>query len=152
MSPGNRIALFGLAAAVLLAAAIITSTGGDEEKQSATASPEPTPAVAEEAQAQPRSTSTPRPKPTPEPALRVVVKGGEPVDGVQDLEVDKGDRVRFDVVSDVEEAVHIHGYDLEKPVAPGSPARFDFEASIDGILEVELENAGVEILSLRVNP
>jgi hypothetical protein len=150
VSAGNKLILFGLAIAVMIVAAIITSIGDDEEVPPTTASPEP--ALEGPVHPQPRTKSTPRPEPTPDPPLRVVVKGGEPVDGVQDLEVDKGDRVRFDVVSDVEEAVHVHGYDLEKPAAPGSPARFNFEASFDGILEVELENAGTEILSLRVNP
>lgn len=58
----------------------------------------------------------------------------------------------FNVVADAAGTIHAHGYDYEKDVGPGNPAKFEFKASIEGIFEVELENTGVEILTLRVNP
>jgi hypothetical protein len=33
--------------------------------------------------------------------------------------------------------VHLHGYDIEKEVAPGKPARFDFKATNEGAFEIE---------------
>jgi hypothetical protein len=60
--------------------------------------------------------------------------------------------VRFTVTSDVAEEVHVHGYDILKEVAPGAPARFRFEATFEGIFEVELERSGEPILELRVEP
>jgi hypothetical protein len=51
----------------------------------------------------------------------------------------------------VEEA-HLHGYDLSRDIGPGKVGRYCFKADIDGIFELELENAGVQIAELRVEP
>ena len=91
------------------------------------------------------------PAPDPRPPV-IEVEGGQPAEGVVDLEFEKGDEVSFSVVSDVKEAIHVHGYDLEEDVGPGSKATFDFVADIDGIFEVELENSAVPIAELRINP
>ncbi len=94
-----------------------------------------------------------RPAPSRGPSGPVVeVKGGQPVGGVQKLDVNEGGDVRFTVKSDVDEEVHVHGFDVSKPVGPGKPARFDFEAGFTGIFEVELENSAVPIIELQVNP
>jgi hypothetical protein len=82
----------------------------------------------------------------------VVIRDGEPVGGVAALEYSAGDEIRFEVVSDVADEVHVHGYDLMEDVAAGGTASFDFPAEIEGIFEVELEGRGVEIAELRVNP
>lgn len=82
----------------------------------------------------------------------IVVKGGEPVGGVQELEYSAGDEIRFRVRSDVADEVHVHGYDLMEDVAAGGTVSFDFSAEIEGIFEVELEELGEQIAELRVNP
>ena len=92
-----------------------------------------------------------RPEPRRE-VTSVVVKGGEPVGGVAELEYERGDRVRFDVKSDVAEEVHVHGYDAIEDVGPGKVARFDFPADIEGGFEVELEGAHTKIAELTVEP
>jgi hypothetical protein len=56
------------------------------------------------------------------------------------------------VRSDVADEVHLHGYDISRDVAPGKPAQFKFNASIEGIFEIELEHRAVEIATLTVNP
>ena len=91
----------------------------------------------------------------PEPKTEVttiVVKGGEPVGGVQELEYTRGDDVRFDVEADIAEEVHVHGYDVIEEVAPGEVARFDFPADIEGGFEVELEGSHTQIAELTVEP
>ena len=85
-------------------------------------------------------------------ALAINVADNEPVDGVRELTVRKGARVRFTVTSDKPEQVHVHAYDLIEDVGPTTQARLDFPADIEGIFDVELEHAGVPILSLTVNP
>lgn len=85
-------------------------------------------------------------------ALKIEVKGGEPVGGVQSLTVKKGDEVRFTVTSDKTQEIHTHGYDIHKDAGPGEPAVFDFKASIEGIFEAEVEDTGTQILKLTVNP
>jgi hypothetical protein len=56
------------------------------------------------------------------------------------------------VSSDTADEVHVHGYDLKKDVAAGGTVSFAFRADIDGIFEVELENSGIQLAQLRVDP
>lgn len=85
-------------------------------------------------------------------APTVVVRNGEPVGGVQELEFSAGERIRFSVESDVADEIHVHGYDLAQNVPAGGEVSFDFPADIEGIFEVELEGRGEQIAELRVNP
>ena len=82
----------------------------------------------------------------------IVIRDGEPVGGVRELEYDAGDQVRFRVESDVADEVHVHGYDLSEDVPAGGEVSFDFTAEIEGIFEVELEERVEQIAELRVNP
>ncbi len=82
----------------------------------------------------------------------IVVKGGQPVGGVEELSYNEGDRIRFKVKSDVSDEIHVHGYDLMKDVSAGGEVSFDFPAEIEGIFEVELEDRKEQIAELRVNP
>ena len=82
----------------------------------------------------------------------IVVRDGEPVGGVQELEYATGDQVRFDVRSDAAEEVHVHGYDLMQDTVPGNAITFDFPADIEGIFEVELEETHIQIAELTVEP
>jgi hypothetical protein len=89
-------------------------------------------------------------KPTPIPTI--VVEHGAPVGGVKELSYDSGERIRFRIESDVEEEIHVHGYDISKDVEAGGAVEFDFPATIEGIFEAELEAQGVQIAALTVNP
>ncbi len=82
----------------------------------------------------------------------IVIADGEPVGGVAELEFSAGDRIRFQVESDVEDEIHVHGYDLSEDVTAGGATSFDFPADIEGIFEVELEERAEPIAELRVNP
>lgn len=66
--------------------------------------------------------------------------------------MNQGENVRFTVKSDIEEEVHVHGFDLSEDVGPGQPARFNFKPGFTGIFEVELEHSAVQIVELQVNP
>jgi hypothetical protein len=46
--------------------------------------------------------------------------------------------------------VHVHGYDLATALTPGTPAELTFDATIPGVFEVELHEAGTVLLSLQV--
>ena len=82
----------------------------------------------------------------------IVVRNGEPVGGVAELEYSAGEEVKFKVRSDVADEVHVHGYDLSKDVEAGGAVSFSFPAELEGIFEVELEEAAEQIAELRVNP
>jgi len=82
----------------------------------------------------------------------IVVRNGEPVGGVQNVEFRAGEEVRFRVSSDEAEEIHVHGYDLAKNVPAGGMIEFAFPADLEGIYEVELEGQAVQILELQINP
>jgi hypothetical protein len=85
----------------------------------------------------------------------LTVNNGEPAGGEKTLTYNKGEQVQFDVRLDKpEEAVHVHGYEIEKP-AEHSPVSFSFPAKLDGVFEIELHKLdGTEapIAELHVNP
>lgn len=101
------------------------------------------------------TTTVAPPPPPPAPAaerVEIVVEGGRPQGGIARPTVAQGDRVVLVVRSDVTDEVHVHGYDLSKDVAAGGTARISFVADVPGRFEVELENAGVQLADLTVEP
>ncbi len=81
---------------------------------------------------------------------------GDPVGGVKTLTYNKGDQVQLQVnLAAPEDAVHVHGYEIEKPAAH-SPVDFSFPANLDGVFEVEVhklhESGDAQIAELHVNP
>lgn len=82
----------------------------------------------------------------------IVIRDGEPVGGVEELEYSAGDEVRFRVSSNRADEVHVHGYDVEQEIPAGGSATLSFPAEIEGIFEVELHESEAQIAELRVNP
>lgn len=82
----------------------------------------------------------------------VVVEGGEPKDGIEELTYSAGEPIRFRVESDVADEVHFHGYDVGKEIEAGGIVSFDVPATIPGIFEVELEEAKEQIAEVTVEP
>jgi hypothetical protein len=82
----------------------------------------------------------------------VVVRDAKPVGGVKDLTYNKGDTIDLTVRSDTADEVHFHGYDVHKDVAKGGSVRFRFPATIDGKFIVELEDHGVTLANVTVEP
>jgi hypothetical protein len=84
--------------------------------------------------------------------VRVDVVNGSPKGGIVRETVDKGNRVVLVVSSDTADEIHVHGYDISRDVAAGGIARIAFRATVPGRFEVELENRGVQIADLTVQP
>jgi hypothetical protein len=82
----------------------------------------------------------------------IVIRDGEPVGGVQELEYDAGEQVLFRVRSNVADEVHVHGYDVEKEIPAGSTVLLSFPADLEGIFEVELHESEQQIAELRIDP
>jgi heme/copper-type cytochrome/quinol oxidase subunit 2 len=145
MSRNGRILLIVAAAAVAIAAFVLLRPGDDDggEKQASTStstSTAETQTVTEKAPATPAT-------------HRIVVRDGQPVDGVQKITVSRGDTVRLIVSSpDTSAQVHVHGYDLRRDVAPDRPATFMFDAANEGAFEIELEETHTQIATLEVRP
>ena len=68
------------------------------------------------------------------------------------IEVKKGDTVRFRATSTNADHVHVHGYDKLKDIPAGKTVTMSFKADIEGIFEIELEDAKKQIGELRVEP
>jgi hypothetical protein len=84
--------------------------------------------------------------------VNYVIVGGAPEGGIARDSVARGRIVVINVISDVADEVHVHGYDLTAEVAPGAPATIRFTADASGRFEIELENSGVQIAELEVRP
>ncbi|MEM8902338.1 MAG: hypothetical protein AAGA17_01315 [Actinomycetota bacterium] len=82
-------------------------------------------------------------------ALDVV--GGEVAGGPERISVDLGSNVSVQVTADLEEEVHVHGYDLFGDVAPDQLAQIDFVADVPGVFEIELEGSGTLLAQLEVS-
>lgn len=143
------IAAAGIAVAVVLF--LVFRPGGDDD--SANPPPPQNPPTT------PTTVSTqPAPPPTtPKPSVAVVqipivVRGGKPVGGIKRVTVAKNRVVVLVVRSDVADEIHLHGYNVMRDVAPGSPARLRFRATIPGGFEAELEDAGLQIADITVKP
>jgi FtsP/CotA-like multicopper oxidase with cupredoxin domain len=133
---------------VLVIAFVVLSPGGDDE-------PTPTTGASTTAATAATPTSTaPAPPPAETPNLSsIVVRASKPVGGIKKIEVKKGSRVVIEVSSpDTSDEIHLHGYDLKRDLKAGDSVRFMFTAASDGIYEIELEGAGVQIGELVVEP
>jgi len=148
VSRNQRTGLLAAAAAVVIVAIVVTvaNGGGDDDDQSAQTTTTKT------ATENPHETLA-----TNQDFDRIRIRDGKPVGGVANIKVKKGDQVRIVVSSDARDDIHLHGYDIEKPVEPGQPAQFNFTANIEGIFEIEshvAEDAGRDPLmgQLTVEP
>jgi hypothetical protein len=56
------------------------------------------------------------------------------------------------VRTDSGEAVHLHGYNIEKEIVPGQPLRLPFTANIAGRFELELHPTDTLLAVLEVQP
>lgn len=90
---------------------------------------------------------------TPDGAARVEITyaGGAVRDGVGDWAVPLGSAVELVVGSDVADEVHVHGYDRRAYVTAGATATLRFVADVPGVVDVELEGAGVPLARLTVS-
>jgi ABC-type glycerol-3-phosphate transport system substrate-binding protein len=84
--------------------------------------------------------------------ITIDVVKGVPEGGIQRPTIDKGDKVVLVVRTDSGEAVHLHGYNIEKDVVPGKPVRLPFTANIAGRFEVELHPTDALLAVLEVKP
>jgi hypothetical protein len=82
--------------------------------------------------------------------IEVTVTGGQVSGDTGRVPVAAGEQVTLTITSDVADEVHVHGYDLTADLAPGQPAEVSFAATIPGVFEVELHEAGTVLLSLQV--
>ena len=114
MPRGQRIALVAIAAVIALGAVLVLRTG-DEEDDS--------PPAAETATTAPKS--GPRPKP---PLLTA--------DSGKTVRAKKGEVVRFRARSKSAEELHVHGYDVLRPLPAGRTVTVRFRVKLEGVYDI----------------
>lgn len=143
-----------LLVAAACAGAVSETTTSTTEAPATTEAPETTTTIRD---SEPETTTTmstvvtTTTAPETEGPLEIVIESGEVVGGSQTFQVELGTTAHFVVVSDVEDHVHVHGYDLFFDVAPGEGTEVMFIADVPGIFEVELEGSHMLLLELEVS-
>jgi len=148
------VMLFALAASALA----LAGCGGGSSQADATTETDTgtetaqatTPATATTETATTTETTTPSaPKPR---TITIVVESGRPRGGIARPTVAKGAKIVVIVRADAGEDVHLHGYDIEKPVTPGTPVRIPFTADLPGRFELELHHPDALLAVIEVKP
>jgi hypothetical protein len=83
--------------------------------------------------------------------IQVQIAGGQVSGDTGRVPVAAGTGVTLTITSDVADEVHLHGYDLEAELTPGTPAEITFDATLPGVFEVELHEAGTVLLTIQVS-
>lgn len=114
---------------------------------SATSPSAPSPAATEPS---PRAESSPAAGTPAGQRIEVTVAGGQVSGDTGRVPVAAGEQVTLVVTSDAADEIHVHGYDLTAALAPSRPAQLSFGATVPGVFEVELHEAGTVLLTLQV--
>jgi hypothetical protein len=86
-----------------------------------------------------------------EQRIEVTVADGRVGGDTGRVDVAAGTAITLVVTSDVSDQVHVHGYDIEKELTPGTPVTLQFQATVPGVFEVELHHAETVLLRLQVS-
>ena len=130
MPRGQRIALVAIAAVIAVVAVLVLRTGDDEEDDG------PAPA---------RTTTAAAPASKPKPPLLTANSG-------KTVRTKRGEVVRFRTRSRTDDEVHVHGYDILRPLPAGRTITVRFRARLEGVYEIELEGSHTPLGELEVTP
>jgi hypothetical protein len=139
-------------AAIAACAFALAGCGGDDNTEAVTTTETVATAPADTTTTTDTTTSTTTTPAAQTTVIPIRVVNGQPQGGIQRPKVDQGDKVVLVVRTDSGEAVHLHGYNIEKPVVPGKPVRLPFTASIAGRFEVELHPTDSLLAVIEVEP
>ena len=128
MPRGQRIALVAVAAVIAVVAVLVLRTGDEEDDSPA-----------------PVRTTTTAPAQKPKPPLLTANSG-------KTVRAKKGQVVRFRARSKTAEELHVHGYDVLRPLPAGRTITVRFRAKLEGVYEIELERSHTPAGELEVRP
>lgn len=133
---------------------VVTACGADEPAATTTTQADTTsttrPAPTTTVTDAPTTTSTIPATTTTLDPVDVVISNGE-VSGGGTFRFDLGDTVSITVVSDVDDEIHVHGYDLFFDVVAGVPLTIEFPADVPGVFEVEVHTGHSHIFDVEVS-
>jgi hypothetical protein len=83
-------------------------------------------------------------------AVDVAIAGGI-ASGPAVFSYDLGDTVDITVTSDVDDELHVHGYDLVFALTADVPITLDFVADVPGVFEVEIHTGHSHVFDIEVS-
>jgi len=98
--------------------------------------------------------TTDKPEKPKEPEIpQIEIQGGEPVGGVNEIEVTEGSELRVEITTDTADELHFHGFDVYLDIEPGKTnERMVETADIGGIHELESHTTGALLAEVSVVP
>lgn len=142
------------ASALVLLLPLAACAGTDASGDAAAATSAGSSAPANASSTQPPAQEVPQDAaPTAEAGQRIEVRvtGGQVSGDTGRVPVPVGTQVTLVITSDAPDSAHVHGYDLTAELAPGTPAEITFAATIPGVFEVELHDAGTALFTVQVS-
>lgn len=124
-------------AAVIVVGAVLFAGGCGSDKSTSTT--EPTTAAVD-------GSVTTAPADVPE----FILHNGAKVSGPDTISFKSGDTVKFTVISDKDDQLHIHGYDKEISLKSGQYQTVEFKATITGKFEIEIHSNDSLVCTLEV--
>jgi plastocyanin len=136
----RRRTLSALAAVLLVLLAAGCAPGSDESSASATGGSSSSAGIA-----------SGEPNPAREPVtVTVSVTDGRVTPEPSRVKVPLGSTVELQITSDVDDEVHVHGFDVEKSLEAGVTTTLELLADEAGLYEVETHETELELLQLEV--
>jgi hypothetical protein len=91
--------------------------------------------------------ATTKPKPV---TISITAVNGRPVGGIKRPTIKKGKTVKIVVRTNAGKEVHLHGYNIEKPVVKGKATVITFKAKTSGRFELELHSPDTLLAQITV--
>jgi plastocyanin len=82
--------------------------------------------------------------------ITVSVRDGKVTPKPRRVSIPLGDQIRLQVTSDVDDELHVHGFDVEEPLEAGRTTTVELTADQQGVFEVETHETELELLQLEV--
>ncbi|WP_435970913.1 hypothetical protein [Streptomyces sp. Qhu_M48] len=110
-----------------------------------------TPAPTASAPTASATSAPPSPRPTePGRTVTLTITGRTVSPPPSRIELKKGELLTLRVTSDRADTLHVHGYDRELPLSPGTPATLTLTVDHTGLFEVETHESGLVLTQLVV--
>ena len=117
---------------------------------SSTSSTSTAPAEASTSVSPPPSTTTPPASDLGGRTLEVIVTGRQVEPAPSTVSLGVGDRLTLVVTSDHDDTLHIHGFDVEKPLTAGRATSVTLTGKQPGVYEVETHHPELRLLKIAV--
>ena len=97
------------------------------------------------------SGTPPKSTPSADVTIDVVIADGKVRPNAENLRVKEGQTVTVTITSDVDESIHVHGYDQTAEATPDKPGAVTFTADVKGVFEIETHESAKLVAKLIVS-